>query len=186
MQHHHTPIEYGDSLKLQLQLSKVVDRAVVKFVNRSNDNPDELGFGDPLFHLPDPAASVARMCAFRRWHGADWWMVLGEDAGEAPIGRTITRRVTILPDSIEPDTLDFLPDLIVTRGGARFALPEDAWRYREHRQQLPSAFVYRLLLLETSKSQRLELEELIIGLLSKAWQYACEFDPSQATVFVSS
>ena len=180
---HHSRIEYGDSLRLRPHLSKIVDRAVVKFVNRFNHEPDDLGgFDDPLFHLPRPAESTARMCAFRRWHGADWWMVLHEDAGAVPAGWTVTRRVTILPDSMEPDTLDFLPDLVVTRGGARFILPQHKPRYHEIRRQVQLFELYRLLILETSNSEF--LDKFIIDHLSKAWEYTSLFDPNEATVFV--
>ena len=184
MTHHHSPIGYGDNLRLQPQLSKIVDRAVVKFVNRFNHEPDELeGFDDPLYHLPRPAESTLRMCAFRRWHGADWWMVLYEDAREVPGGCTVTRRVTIFPDSQEPDTLNFLPDLVVTRRGARFVLPEYKLRYQEVPLQVSLLWIYRLLVLETSDSEH--LDNVIIDPLSRAWKYASEFDPNDATVFVS-
>ena len=185
MHPHSSRIEYGDSLRLQPQLSKIVDRAVVKFVNRFNHEPDDLkGFDDPLFHLPNPTESTSKMCALRRWHGADWWMVLYEDAGEVPAGCTVTRRVTILPDSLEPDTLDLLPDLVVTRGGARFILPDYELYYNELGQRLSLWGLYRLVVLETADNGH--FDEVIIQPLSVAWKYAFEFDPSDATVSVSS
>ena len=185
MTSHHPRIEYGDSLRLQPQLSKIVDRAVVRFVNRFNKESDYLkGFDDPLFHLPKPAESTRRMHAFRRWHGTDWWMVLYEDANEVPAGCTVTRRVTVLPDSLEPDTLDFSPDLVVTRGGARFILPGHKLHDHEVRLHVPLVEIYHFLLVETSDSEY--LDELIINPLSNAWKYASEFDPHDATVFVSS
>ena len=58
----HSRIEYGDNLRLQPQLSKIVDRAVVKFVNRHNGEPDLKGFDDPLFHLPKPTDPMFREC----------------------------------------------------------------------------------------------------------------------------
>lgn len=181
---HHSRIEYGDSLRLRPHLSKIVDRAVVKFVNRFNHEPDDLGgFDDPLFHLPRPAESTPRMCAFRRWHGADWWMVLYEATIGDYAGGAVTRRVTILPDSQEPDTLNFLPDLVVTRRGARFVLPEYKLRYQEVPLQVSLLWIYRLLVLETSDSEH--LDNVIIDPLSRAWKYASEFDPNDATVFVS-
>ena len=54
MTSHQSRIEYGDNLRLQPHLSKIVDRTVVKFVNRHNDEPELKGFDDPLFHLPKP------------------------------------------------------------------------------------------------------------------------------------
>ena len=157
MTRHQSRIEYGDSLRIQPQLSKIMDRAVVKFVNAHNRERDDMkGFDDPLFHLPKPEEPTLKvhsvkellvqvsdapvlapkMYACRRWHGADWWMVLSEDIEEVPVGCTVTRRVTVLPDSTEPDTLDFLPDLVVTRGGARFILPERKLNGQEFRQQV--------------------------------------------------
>ena len=185
MTHHHSPIGYGDNLRLQPQLSKIVDRAVVKFVNKFNHESDELeGFDDPLYHLPRPAESTLRMCAFRRWHGADWWMVLYEDAREVSGGCTVTRRVTIFPDYREPDTLDLLPDLVVARRGMRFILPEYKLYNPELQQQISLLWTYRFLLLETYDNGH--MDEVIIGSLQRAWKYALEFDPSDATVSVSS
>ena len=185
MTRHQSRIEYGDSLRIQPQLSKIVDRAVVNFVNTYNHEPDAMkGFDDPLFHLPKPEESAPKMYAFRRWHGVDWWMVLCEDIAEVPVGCTVTRRVTILPDSLEPDTLDFLPDLVVTKGGARFVLPEHKLNGHEFRQKVSLFGIYHFLILEGSDS--VYLDEKIIGPLSRAWEYASVFDPDDATMFASS
>ena len=185
MTSHRSRIEYGDGLRLQPQLSRIVDRAVVRFVNRLNGEPDHLeGFDDPLFHLPKLAESTSRMHAFRRWHGADWWMVLHEDAREVPNGCTVTRRVTIVPDSIEPDTLDFLPDLVVTRGGARFVLPDYQLHYDELGQRFPLFGPYGLRAPGNYFDEH--MEDSIIEPLSQAWKYTSLFDPSDATVLVSS
>ena len=182
---HQPRIEYGDSLRIQPQLSKIVDRAVVKFVNTYNHEPDAMkGINDPLFHLPKPEEPAPKMYAFRRWHGADWWMVLCEDIAEVPVGCTVTRRVTILPDSTEPDTLDFLPELVVSRRGARFILPERKPNGLEFRQQVSLSRLYYFLIHEASDSAH--LDEKIIGPLSMAWEYAYMFDPDDATVFASS
>ena len=184
MHPHSSRIEYGDNLQLQPQLSKIVDRAVVKFVNRFNHEPDEMeGFDDPLFHLPKPVEPTPRMCAFRRWHGADWWMVLHEDAGEVPYGCTVTRRVTILPDSMEPDTLDFLPDLVVLRAGARFVLPDYKLHYSEYGKRLQLIGPFGPGGLDTPNSEH--IEEAVKQCLFRAWQYTSSFDPKNATVFVS-
>ena len=205
MTRHQPRIEYGDSLRIQPQLSKIVDRAVVKFVNAHNRERDDMkGFDDPLFHLPKPEEPTLKvhsvkellvqvsdapvlapkMYAFRRWHGADWWMVLSENIEEVPVGCTVTRRVTVLPDSTEPDTLDFLPDLVVTRGGARFILPERKLNGQEFRQQVSLFGLYRFLMYEASDNAH--LDEKIIGPLSRAWEYTSMFDPDDATVFASS
>ena len=186
MTQRHSPIEYGDSLRLQPQQSRLVDMAVVKFVNRCNDEPDDyIGFDDPLFHLPAPAAPTPRVCAFRRWRGADWWMVFCEDARAVPIGCTVTRRVTILPDAEQPNTLDVLPDLVVTKGGARFTLPEHESSHLKFGQNVPRTWAHPVLF-ETSEGQRLELEECLMALLVEAWESTSELDPDEATVFVSS
>ena len=179
-----SPIRYGDNLRLQPQLSKLVDRAVVKFVNKSNDESDDLkGFDDPLFHLPKPAELASKVSAFRRWHGADWWMILHEDNWRDSTGGVVTRRVTVSPDSREPDTLSITPDLVVTRREARFVLPEYKLNYREIRQQVSLIWIYRLLVLETSDNEH--LDEVIVKLLFRAWEYTSGFNPDDATVFVS-
>ena len=184
MTHHHTQIRYGDSLRLQPQLSKLVDRAVVSFVNGFNHEPDDMkGFDDPLFHLPNPAESTSKMCALRRWHGADWWMVLHEYAlGVSAIG-TLTRRVTILPDSMEPDTLNFVPDLVVTKGGARFILPVDNGHHHEFLRQVSLTEISRHSILEDYDVEC--LYKSIIDPLSRAWHFASLLNPDDATVFVS-
>lgn len=183
MTQHHSSIRYGDSLRIQPQLSKIVDRAVVRFVNRHNCEPDLKGFGDPLFHLPKPVDPVLRMRAYRRWHGADWWMVLCEEASNSVTRGAVTRRVTVLPDSVEPDTLNLTPDLVVTRGGARFILPDEKLHYEDGRQQIPLFEIYRFLVLETSDGEH--ADEFVIEALSEAWQFTYVFDPEDATVFVS-
>ncbi len=184
MAQRHSPMRYGDNLRMQPQLSKIVDRAVVRFVNRNNGEHDELkGFNDPLFHLPKPTDPVSGMRAYRRWHGADWWMVLYEDEHTSPARGMVTRRVTILMDSQEPDILNFSPDLVVTRGGARFILPEHDWRYEEYRKQIPLFDIYRLLILETGFSER--AEEMILGTLTEAWEFTSLFNPADATLFIS-
>ena len=183
MTHRHSRIGYGDSLRMQPQLSKIVDRAVVKFVNRHNGEPDLKGFDDPLFHLPKPADPVSAMRAYRRWHGADWWMVLYEDEHTPPARGIVTRRVTILLDSLEPDTLNFTPDLMVTRGGACFILPEYELHYEEYRKQISLFAIYRLLVLETAFGEH--AEEIIFGTLSEAWEFTSSFNPDDATVFIS-
>ena len=91
-----------------------------------------------------------------------------------------------MPDSKEPDTVILLPDLVVTKGGARFTLPGHRLRNGELRQQFTPDGGYSLGLLETSNSQRLEFESIILTLLSRAWEYASELDPSEATEFASS
>ena len=180
----HSPMRYGDSLRMQPQLSKIVDRAVVRFVNRNNREHDELkGFDDPLFHLPKPADPVSGTRAYRRWHGADWWMVLHDDERTPLANGIVTRRVTILLDSIEPDTLNFTPDLVVTRGGARFILPEHGWHYEEYRKQIPLFEIYRSLVLETDFSEY--AEEIMLDALSEAWEFTSLFNPDDATVFIS-
>ena len=184
MTQHNSPVGYGDNLRLQPQLSKIVDRAVVKFVNMSNDEPDDLkGLDDPLLHLPNPAESESRVCAFRRWHGADWWMVLSEDGGRDSTGGTVTRRVTILPDPLEPDTLNLLPDLVVTRGGARFVLADHEAHNEEFAQHVPLFGTYGLRVRETSYSAL--MDEVVIEPLSRAWRYASLLNPDDATVFVA-
>ncbi len=175
MTSHQSRIEYGDNLRLQPHLSKIVDRAVVKFVNRHNDEPELKGFDDPLFHLPKPTDPVSRMRAFRRWHGADWWMVLCEDDLRIPARGVVTRRVTILPDSLEPDTLNFTPDLVVIRAGAQFILPEYETHYQEYRQQVSLFEIYRFLILETSDSEY--PDDFIIHALSKAWEFHLQTSP---------
>ena len=182
MTQRHSRIRYGDNLRMQPQLSKIVDQAVVRFVNRRNGEPDLTGFGDPLYHLPKPTDPVLRTRAFRRWHGADWWMVLCEDKWTPRARGIVTRRVTILLDSLEPDTLNFTPDLVVTRGGVRFILPEYKMHYQEFRQQVSLFEIYRLLILETRASER--VEEQIIDALSRAWDFASEFNPDDATVSI--
>ena len=184
MTQRHSPMRYGGNLRMQPQLSKIVDRAVVKFVNRHNREHDELkGVDDPLFHLPKPADPVPRMRAYRRWHGADWWMVLYEDERTPPARGIVTRRVTILMDSQEPDTLNFSPDLVVARGGARFILPEYDLHYEESRKQISLFEIYRSLVLETGFSEY--AEEMMIDALSEAWEFASLFNPDDATVFIS-
>ena len=113
-------------------------------------------------------------------------MVFQEDGRTAPVGCTVTRRVTILPSAEDPGALDFLTDLVVTRGGARFTLPEHESRRPELRQYLPLAWTYSYAFRETLEEQRLELEYDLISLLEKAWKSAFEFDPDEATVFISS
>ncbi len=171
----HSPIRYGDSFRMQPQLSKIVDRAVVKFVNRHNGEPDLKGFDDPLFHLPKPTDPVSKMRAFRRWHGADWWMVLCEDTLSTPAIGMVTRRVTILPDSSEPDTLNFTPDLVVTKGGAQLILPEYKAHYREYSQQVSLFEIYRGLILGTADSEH--TDDQIIDTLSKAWEFHLQISP---------
>ena len=171
----HSKIEYGDNLRLQPQLSKIVDRAVVKFVNRHNGEPDLKGFDDPLFHLPKPTDPVSRMRAFRRWHGADWWMVLCEDALRITTRGMVTRRVTILSDSSEPDTLNFTPELVVTQGGAQLILPEYKTYYREYSQQVSLLDIYRSLILGTADSEH--TDDPIIDTLSKAWEFHLQISP---------
>lgn len=184
MTQHHSPIRYGDNPRMQPHLSKIVDRAVVRFVNRFNGERDDLkGFDDPLFHLPKPADPVSSMRAYRRWHGADWWMVLHEDGLTPPARGLVTRRVTILLDSQEPDTLNLTPDLVVTRGGARFILPEYGLHYEEYRQQIPLFAIYRGLVLETDFGEH--AEEIIFRTLSEAWEFTFLFNPDDATVFIS-
>ena len=184
MTQRHSPMRYGDNLRMQPHLSKIVDRAVVRFVNRHNGERDDLkGFDDPLFHLPKPADPVSGMRAYRRWHGADWWMVLYEDERTHPASGIVTRRVTILLDSQEPDILNFTPDLVVTRGGARFILPEYDLNHEEYRKQISLFAIYRLLVLETSFSEH--AEEIIFGTLSEAWEFTSSFNPDDATVFIS-
>ena len=168
-------IEYGDNLRLQPQLSKIVDRAVVKFVNRHNSEPDLKGFDDPLFHLPKPTDPVSRMRVYRRWHGADWWMVLCEDALRTPARGTVTRRVTILPDSSEPDTLNFTPELVVTQGGAQLILPEYKTHYEEYRQQASLFDIYRGLILGTTDSEHADGQ--VIHALSMAWEFHLQISP---------
>ena len=195
MTHFHSPISYGDNLRMQPQLSKIVDRAVVKFVNQCNGEPNEMkGFDDPLFHLPKPEDSVSRVCAFRRWHGADWWMVLHEDDCTHATRGNVTRRVTILIDATEPDTLNFTPDLVVTRGGVRFILPQHESHFQEYQQQVSLFEVYGLLLLEATFNRletmvnrpdvREQIEEIINSRLSRAWDFASEFNPDDATVSI--
>ena len=171
----HSSIEYGNNLRLQPQLSKIVDRAVVRFVNRHNGEPDLKGFDDPLFHLPNPTDPVRRMRALRRWHGADWWMVLCEDALGTPARGMVTRRVTILPDSSEPDTLNLTPELVVTQGGAQLILPEYKSRYREYSQRLSLFDAYRSLILGTADSEH--TDDQIIDTLSKAWEFHLQISP---------
>ena len=184
MTQHHSPIRYGDNPRMQPQLSKIVDRAVVRFVNRRNGEPDEMkGFDDPLFHLPRPTDPVSKIRAYRRWHGADWWMVLYEDERTPPARGIVTRRVTILLDSQEPDTLNFTPDLVVTRGGARFILPEYDLHSAEYRKQVSLFEIYRLLVLETGFGEH--AEGIILGILSEAWEFTSLFNPDDATVFIS-
>lgn len=168
-------VKYGDSLRLQPQLSKIVDRAVVKFVNRHNGEPDLKGFDDPLFHLPKPTDPVSRMRTYRRWHGADWWMVLCDDVMRTPVIGMVTKRVTILPDSSEPDTLNFSPELVVTRGGAQLILPEYKAQYREYSQQVSLFDIYRSLILGTGDSE--DTDDRIIDTLSKAWEFHRQISP---------
>ena len=172
---HHSPIRYGDNFRMQPQLSKIVDRAVVKFINRHNGEPDLKGFEDPLFHLPRPTDPMLTMRAFRRWHGADWWMVLCEDALRAPARGMITRRVTVLPDSSEPDTLNFTPELMVTQGGAQLILPEFKTYYRKYSQQVSLFDIYRSLILGTADAER--MDDQIIDTLSKAWEFHLRISP---------
>ena len=113
-------------------------------------------------------------------------MVFQEDGRTAPVGCTVTRRVTILPSAEEPGALDFLTDLVVTRGGARFTLPEHKSRHTELRQRLPLPWAYPYLLFEASDNHRLKLEDAIGEFLEEAWEYTSELDPDDATVFVSS
>lgn len=165
----HSRIGYGDNIRLQPQLSKIVDRAVVKFVNRHNGEPDLKGFDDPLFHLPKPTDPGSKMRAFRRWHGADWWMVLCEDDLRIPPRGLVTRRVTILPDALDPDTLNFTPDLVATRGGAQFILPGYETHYQMYRQRFSLFDIYRGLILGTADSEH--ADDSIVHALSKAWEF---------------
>ena len=115
------------------------------------------------------------MRAFRRWHGADWWMVLCEDTLSTPAIGMVTRRVTILPDSSEPDTLNFAPDLVVTKGGAQLILPEYNAHYREYSQQVSLFEIYRGLILGTADSEH--TDDQIIDTLSKAWEFHLQISP---------
>ena len=179
MTHARAQIAYGDNFRIQPQLSKVVDLAVVKFINAHNGEHDlKKGFDDPMWHLPDPTdPRSGKMRAYRRWHGVDWWMIVYDGAIKPPAIGEVTKRVTIMPDDIEPDTLILTPDLIVTRGGVRFTLPVQKLRYKELKLDLFE--IYRRMLLESNGREF--ADKSIADALSRAWEFVSMFDPSDAT-----
>ena len=176
-------IAYGDRFSIQPRLARMVDLAVVKFINQQNGESDpEKGFDDPFYHLPHPAAvGPPRIRAHRRWHGAALWMVMKDEQGVSPTPSIVTRRVTIQPDDEEPDTLSFTPDIIVTRGGGGlFTLPGDMPHFQEFRQQVNLFKIYVGLTMGTVDGEGAEAS--IINALHRAWKFAAKFHDEDATL----
>ena len=181
----HSQIAYGDGFNIQPRLAKMVDLAVVKFINLNNGEPDlTKEFDDPLYHFPNPAAAgPPRIRAYRRWHGAALWMVLKDEQGKSSIPSIVTRRVTIQPDDEEPDTLSFTPDIVVTRGdGGRFTLHGDMRRYEEFRGQVNLFEIYVGMIMGTDDGER--AEESIIEALQQAWKFAANIHVDDATFLI--
>ena len=179
----HSQIAYGDRFSIQPRLARIVDLAVVKFINQHNGEPDlKEGFDNPFYHLPNPTAvGPPRIRAHRRWHGAALWMVLKDEQGVSPTPSVVTRRVTIQPDDEEPDTLSFTPDIIVTRGGGgRFTLPGNMPHFQEFRRQVNLSKIYIGLILGTADGERAEAP--IINALHRAWKFTAEFHDEDATL----
>ena len=181
MTHARSQIAYGDNLTIQPRLAKLVDTAVVKFINRQNGEPNlKKGLDDPLFHLPNPAyTGPPKVRAHRRWHGAALWMVVCDEPGDGHAPSIITRRVTVAPDYEEPDMLSFIPDIIVTRSGGRFILPDGDARLHEFRKRVNLFRIYAGLMLGNDGGEH--AEESITKGLTEAWSLATHYDAKDAT-----
>ena len=178
----HSQIAYGDNLTIQPRLARLVDTAVVKFINRQNDEPDpKKGLDDPHFHLPNPTdTGPPKVRAHRQWHGSALWMVVRDEPGDGPAPSIITRRVTVSPDYEEPDMLSFIPDIIVTRSGGRFILPDDDARLHKFRQRVNLFRIYAGLMIGNDGGEH--ADESIVRGLSEAWSLATQYDANDATV----
>ena len=119
------------------------------------------------------------MRAYRRWRGVDWWMIVYDDSIYPPSTGEVTKRITIMPDGIEPDTLNLTPDLIVTRGGVRFILPAEKLRYKEFHQKINLFEIYRELLFRNNGEEF--ADKAITDAIARAWEFVSMFDPSDAT-----
>jgi hypothetical protein len=67
--------------------------------------------------------AAERIESYRRWHGADLWMVFAESNLDDGTVGVATRRVTVGAFSDTPDDLRFIPDIVVQRRGGRYMLP---------------------------------------------------------------
>ena len=163
------------------ELSEAIDVAVVLFVNENNKEQDlKKGLSSPVAHLPDPdndPPGVFR--AYRRWHGADLWIVFSDAEDDQPKGK-VTHRVTIGVYSDARDKLIFIPDIVVTKPSGRYVLPLQAQDTVESRDLYLSVRELEEAIFSYGKRNG-DLRNRITRKLTEAWRYAMEIPPSDAT-----
>ena len=165
-------------VQLPAQVSSEIDSFVDEFV--ASSNKEILRHAQRLDAADTHAAFVN---STKRWQGADLWIISGGSlATEFSIA---TRRVTIGAFSDAPDTLAFIPDIIVTMTNGQFMLPPDTpdWVEIENLHVSVSELVRHL---GTESSSRQNVKSMLSKVFLKAWTVAEEeMSPSDAKVLVA-
>ena len=146
------PLKETTPLRLPVRISEAVDKAVKTFVSRETGRQAHL-----------------------RWHGADLWMIY---ANSVDVEKQIfvTRRVTIGVYSDDPDTLCFIPDILVTRlDGARYILPDTK---RGNSKASASVFDLTRQVLQYSDMQNVTND--VMARLDSTWDKANKFSEVEA------
>ncbi len=114
------------------------------------------------------------MKSYQKWHGADLWMIYA-DSTDSDSGFNLTHRVTIGGYSDDPDTLLFIPDIVITKSEGRYIMPPDT----------------RVRNILKSGSIRQKTDEIrvygkangeILQFLDNAWKTAVSLSPKDATL----
>ena len=163
-------------VQLPDQVSSAIDSFVDEFV--ASSNKDIIRYAQRL----DADTHTAFINSTKRWQGADLWLILG---GSLETELSIaTPRVTIGAFSDAPDTLVFIPDIIVTRTNGQFMLPPDTPDWVEiENLQVPVSDLTRLIGVESSSANNIFL--MLMSVCSVAWRIAEEISPSKANVLVA-
>ena len=112
------------------------------------------------------------MKAHQKWHGADLWMIY-TDSTYGDSGSALTRRVTIGGYSDDPDTLLFIPDIVITNSEGRHIMPPDV--------RFGNILKWRSIRLKTDEIRGYDKANGEISeFLDDAWKVAASLSPNEA------
>lgn len=159
-----------EAVRLAPPIAKAIDSVVTKFVTESNHQGIELQM---------------------RWHGADLWMLMEDDESlhklplsiwesvydtkfaqehreyRQSLAGTLSRRVTIGAFSDDPDSLRFIPDLVLHTTTGRF-VPQIPRDYTMPEKITASVFELTRLALTDAHPEQI-IAGLLDSLLERAW-----------------